>query len=104
LKLLFTANPGYYRIIVFIVTSHPFNQDAKQTITHEEAENWLLEGDLKLPKSIGEMPYTREHICTALIYQFERPNSAEEKTIFVNPSPVPGKLHLAKSGLFKGLN
>ncbi len=84
-----------------MVTSQPINQDSRQTITQKEAENWLSEGYSKLPKSIGEMLYTRTHNCTALIYQFERPNSAEEKTIFLSPSPIPGRLQLARSGIFK---
>lgn len=103
LKQLFTANPGYYRIIVFIVTSQSFSQDGKQTVSREEAMNWLTEGNLQLPESIAQKSYTKQHKCTALVYQFERPNSAAQETILLTPSSVPATSHLTRSGLFKGL-
>jgi hypothetical protein len=103
LKQLFTANPGYYRIIVFIVTSQAFSQDGEQTVSREEAMNWLTEGNVQLPDSIAKKNYTKQHKCTALVYQFERPNSAAQETILLTPSSVPATSHLTRSGIFKGL-
>jgi hypothetical protein len=103
LKQLFTANPGYYRIIVFIVTSKPFSQDGKQTVSREEAMNWLNDGNNELSEEIAAKKFTSKHKCTALVYQFERPNSAKQETVLVTPSPVPALYQLKRSGFFRGL-
>ncbi|CAK8713706.1 hypothetical protein KKHLCK_02760 [Candidatus Electrothrix laxa] len=101
LKALFTANPGRYRIIAFIVTSQPF-KESKETVTREEAMSWLDDGMIVLPESIGKQPYTEKHYCTAFIYEFEQPG--KEKEPFFRPlSNLTGKDHLEKSKLWAAL-
>ncbi|MCI5146631.1 MAG: ankyrin repeat domain-containing protein, partial [Candidatus Electrothrix sp. AR3] len=56
IKSIFTANPGRYRIVVFIVTSQPF--ESEDTVNREEAMAWLDSGIMVLPKSIGDEAYT----------------------------------------------
>jgi hypothetical protein len=98
LKALFTANPGYYRIIVFVVTSHPFSQ-AEAAVGREEAERWLASGLNQLPDTIGKLPFSEAVACTALIYEFEQREAGKEPVILI-PSDLTGTDHLAKSRLW----
>ena len=101
IKAIFKANPGRYRIVAFIVTSQPF-EEGKENITREEARSWLDSGMVVLPKSIGEQPYTDEHYCTALIYEFEQPRR-DKKPFFKSLSNLTGRDHLQKSKLWAAL-
>lgn len=101
IEAIFTANPGQYRIVAFIVTSQPF-EESEETVTREEAMEWLDSGMIVLPKSIGEQPYTDEHYCTALIYEFELPGKGKE-AFFKKSSELSGKDHLKKSKLWAAL-
>jgi hypothetical protein len=101
LKALFTANPGRYRVIVLVVTSHPFSQaDAK--VSKEEALGWISKGLNQLPASIGNLPFTADYAATALIYEFDEPR-AGGNAIFINPSGLTGRDHLTKSKLLPAL-
>ncbi len=101
LKALFTANPGRYRVIVLVVTSHPFSQaDAK--VSKEEALGWISKGLNQLPASIGNLPFTADYAATALIYEFDEPR-AGENAAFINPSGLTGRDHLTKSKLLPAL-
>jgi len=101
LKALFTANPGRYRVIVFVVTSHPFSQ-SDASVSQQEAQSWLSSGLNTLPKSIGDLAFTSEYTCTALVYEFEEPSSGNTPVIQV-PSELTGRDHLSKSGLWPAL-
>jgi hypothetical protein len=99
LRALFTADPGYYRVIVFVVTPVPFAQSEK-TVTAGEAEQWLRSGLNMLPQSIAQQPYASGVATTALIYEFER--TASDSNVLL-PSPVAAQGHLVQSGLWKAL-
>lgn len=103
LAALFSANQGYYRVIVFIVTPHPFSQ-ADVSVRRDEAIAWLSEGLNTLPRSIAEKPYSHEHSCSALIYEFEQPSQskAHEAKIQI-PGRLPAGVHLRKANLWKEL-
>jgi len=101
LKALFTANPGHYRILVFVVTSHPFSQ-AEASVGREEAERWLASGLNQLPDAIGKLPFSEAVACTALVYEFEQPEAGKEPVILI-PSDLTGTDHLAKSRLWDAL-
>jgi hypothetical protein len=99
-RALFSANTGFFRIIVFIATLHPFSQDTVK-VTKAEAVEWLHEGYNTLPPGIGEMEYTKEYACTALIYEFEHLDTQKEAEL-----RLPGleaKTHLEKSGILFAL-
>jgi hypothetical protein len=96
LNALFMARPGYYRVIVFVVTSKAFPQrDVK--VTSEESKQWVSSGLNKLPEEIGNQEYSRAHSCTALIYEFKRPEGQHAR--LMEPSQITGKTHLNKAGL-----
>lgn len=101
LKALFTANVGHYRIIVFVLTPHPFSQsDAK--VTREQALSWIPKGANQLPSSIAEQAFTPDFACTALIYEFEELHAGAAATL-VAPSNLSGRDHLSKSNVLSAL-
>jgi hypothetical protein len=101
LRALFTANPGYYRLIVFIVTPTPFS-DVGAKVSREETETWLHRGLNVLPPSIGKIAYTKETACTALIYEFEQPAAGKQAVIKL-PGRLTGEIHLRKNNLLQAL-
>ena len=98
-KALLFSTPGTYRLFAFIITSDPLR--AKDNgIAFEEAQNWLGNGMLGLPQSIGEISISEAHQCIALVYHFKQ-KSRDEQIVFMNPSDLPGQIHLHKSGILK---
>jgi len=99
LKSLFTANPGYYRLIAFIITSHSFSQNDK-TPNRKEFMELFHEGMNVLPNEISKLEYGEFHSCTALIYEFEKPEFGDEPVAKI-PGHLMGKKHLEKSNILK---
>lgn len=71
LKVLFDARPGFYRIIVFAVTNARIEPEGAPP-TQKVGEEWLHHGMLSLPSTTAQIPYTKDYVCAALIYEFER--------------------------------
>jgi hypothetical protein len=99
LKALLAATPGYFRVIVFIVTSVPFSQSSA-TVSRDEAALWLTQGLNRLPDEIGQMPAWPRHSCTALVYEFETINS---RAVLRLPGRLTGRMHLEKASLLGAL-
>ena len=57
LRALFVAPPGYYRLIVFVVSPHSFTQSS-QSISRDDAESWFQYGANSLPIDLGLQPFT----------------------------------------------
>lgn len=101
LKALFTGRPGYYRIIVFIVTCHDVvESDAK--VTEKWAKAWLKRGLNKLPPPLGALQFSTHYACTALIYEFERYHEANRIEVRC-PGQIPARNHLVKAGIWGAL-
>jgi hypothetical protein len=100
LEALFRARPGRYRVVVFIVTNHPFEQTSAK-VSADDASSWVSKGLNALPPEIGDRGYTDEHICTALIYEFKC--AAGRKPQFVEPSEMTGRTHLERVGFLAAL-
>jgi hypothetical protein len=66
---LFGAPEGNYRVIVFVVSDHPF-ATGTGPVTSQEANAWLSGGLDRLPTSIGARKFGDDTGCVALIYQF----------------------------------
>ena len=101
LKALFTASPGYYRVIIFVVTSQPFAK-SEEPLSSEKAEAWLSKGLDKLPEPIANLKFTEEYRATALIYEF-RKSESEKSAVFSYPSKWDGKTHLKGAKLWDNL-
>jgi hypothetical protein len=99
LKALFTSNPGYYRVIVFIVTPNRF-ENSEQEVSRDEAMKWLRKGLAELPEDVGAGQYSRGYVCTALIYEFEqaaRGSPAKQRV----PSRLGAKDHLEMARIWE---
>ena len=102
IKALANATPGYYRVIVFIVTNQPWSRTGERP-TGEEAERWLAEGFNSLPQSIGELTYGPDYRTTALVYAFKKVSRNTNAT-FLMPSPTSADDHLKKAGIANPLS
>lgn len=100
LSSLFSAQPGYYRCIVFIIRNVPisFSEVPGSTVV---MDTMMDEGATSLPDEIGRKPFTAQHKVTALIYQFKKPESGNT-AILLKPTPIPGK-NLTAAGIKKYL-
>jgi len=79
LAALIKGKVGRYRVIVFVVSNDFFSQASGKRVDSELARKLAIEGASALPESVGSLPYTDSHSCTALIYEFE-------KTVFDKPA------------------
>lgn len=95
LRALFTADPGHYRIIVFIVTDAPVNQ-GEQRIAENDALTWLREGRQGLPQALAARPWTPDMTCTALIYEFVHEQQQDPQVVV--PGALGGLTHLSRAG------
>jgi hypothetical protein len=97
LRELFVAPPGFYRLIVFIVTDRSFHQ-ADALTTAAQAEDWLAFGSNTLPHGIAITPLSADVVCTALVYEFEKRDTQSSAI-----QRVPGRLatadHIQRSGI-----
>ena len=100
LRALFEAPVGHYRVIVFVVTPHPFSQ-RKAEISASEAWALVTQGADTLPEAIGKREYSSKYKCTALIYEFK---GTGHKAKFVRPSEIPSQMHLQNAGLLAALS
>jgi hypothetical protein len=100
-KALAKAPPGYYRVIVFIVTDTPFSPASKRP-SAEEARRWLDIGLNQLPKAMGVLPYEANYRTTALIYEFKK-LSKDKPAAFIPKSLETGKTHLERARIWDAL-
>lgn len=98
LRGLFYADPGHYRVIVFVLQDLPFAQSSKR-ITAQEAEAWLTSGANVLPPDMAEHPFGGGH-CTVLVYEF----ASDGTKVHVVVSSLTGKQHLEKAGVLTALD
>jgi hypothetical protein len=101
-RALINAQPGYYRVIVFIVTNQPWSRTGTQP-TGVEADRWLAEGFTWLPESIGKLPYGPDYRTTALVYEFRKASKDATATL-LEPSLTSADDHLKKAGISEWLS
>lgn len=95
------SKPGYFRVIVFIVTDIPFVPTNKK-VDREIAEHWLYQGVIGFPKKVGMVPFNDDHKVIALIYEYEQ-QKAEGGAILLKPSKYNARAHLRKANIWKAL-
>jgi hypothetical protein len=101
IEALFTASPGRYRIIAFIVTPTAFSESSVR-VSREHAMNWLIEGLNKLPDSMIDQDYSSKHTCTALVYEFFQPTRGAKAYLTI-PGQYTAMEHLTKSRLWASI-
>ncbi len=97
IKRLFFAQPGFYRLIVFIVTDRPFAATG-DPIKEKQALKLLRGGANVLPPELSEMEFGAAYGVDALIYEF-RKNSGDENVSFLLPGRISPLIHLRNAGL-----
>jgi hypothetical protein len=90
IRALVTAPKGYFRVIVFVVSSQSF-ADSGARATLATVEEWM-HAENTLPEAVRQMPFTGAHQVTALVYEFEKRTNAREDAIL----HVPGLLDVAR--------
>lgn len=101
IKVLFSANPGYFRVVVFIITSEPVVENAETQVSREDALKWLRKGANKLPPEYAQIPFNDNYDCTALIYEFEQKTRDQDAQLIL--FGLPAQIHLEKANLLRGL-
>lgn len=102
IKVIFSRNSAYFRVIVFLVTNRPPGKQ-REIMSMEEGMGLLSGGSFVLSSNIRDIPFSGDYNCTALIYEFEAPES-RGKPGLKDPSEHTGDVHLEKSGLLKALS
>jgi hypothetical protein len=100
MQALFFKKPGYFRIVVFIVYDRPFRQSPKP-LQQQAALELVAEGSNKLSADIRGVPFSPSYSCTALIYEFEAPESGKAPVLVT--SRHDGKTHLERARLLEEL-
>ena len=102
IRALLTANPGYYRIIAFLVTNRPTFQSSTP-IRAQELQRFVDTGSDSLPPGVASLKYDTNagYHCVALIYEFEKEESQQE-AVFM-PSPDQGRDQLKYAGIWAAL-
>ena len=101
---LFVPQPGYFRVIVFVVTPVTFSAGSAKSIGREEATAWLNEGRNRLPDAIGNQPFNPgKTSVNALIYEFMAYES-DKKLRFQQQSSLQGMTHLQMAQVLSNLH
>lgn len=98
---LFSAPEGHYRVIVFVVTG-ALVVPSDEAPTRHDAGEWLGSGMARLPRALGELPWTADHACTALVYQFRQVGAGTDPQAHPPGAPSAQK-HLERTGLLRAL-
>ena len=99
LSRLLYAQPGYFRLVVFVVTDVVFRPD-RGSLSKRDAQTLVTKGTPMLPFEMAtHRMYSARFNCTALIYEFEKDSDSASAHLVV-PSQVPGREHLIKSGVW----
>jgi hypothetical protein len=103
IRALFMAEPGYYRLIAFVVTDEAFGA-SNEPVSTATADSWLNTGLIKIPLGIQNKPLPPGYSCIALIYEFQLDAGKEKAPEQLVPSHLDPKTHLVKSGLWAALH
>ncbi|MGP0091937.1 MAG: tetratricopeptide repeat protein [Xanthobacteraceae bacterium] len=100
LRRLLYADPGHYRLVVFVITDKPFST-SNEALTRQEATDLVGRGVNVVPATAWTQLYSAQHRCTALIYEFKKISATEPELLI--PSPMPGRDHLMKARVWAAL-
>lgn len=93
----FRARPGYFRIIVLVVTSRPISADT--AALRLDAATRLIAGGMATLPPVLRRRAVRDLQSVALIYEFERPSASDD--VLPRGAPlVSARMHLAEAGLW----
>jgi hypothetical protein len=93
IKSLFVPEKGFFRVIVFVVSSNYYGNNTGKTCDKDCIRGWLNNGYTSLPTVIGNQPYNNSIQINALIYEFSVADGTK-KFSFSKPSKLDGMTHL----------
>jgi len=96
LKMLTSKQYGYYRILVFIVTTDRVGSSPKN-ITLETGKKWIENSNKGMPDDIINMPINKSHVAYFNFYEFEKAKGENAK--FLENSLNDAKQELTLSGI-----
>ena len=99
-NLFLDAPPGYYRMMLFVITDEAYVL-SKDTLSESEAIERLRGGAQVLGHAYQDLPFTAQHTADVLIYEFAlEGKETEDRTIkLLQPSLVDGQTHLRKTDI-----
>lgn len=100
LRALLRASRGLYRVWGFVITPTP--APFKNPVVERDLERLIDRGDLKLSLRARTLPFTANHDCFALVYEFERRDAPPMPALRM-PSPLPAQQHLVASNIMRRL-
>lgn len=95
LKALFGKDGDTFRVIVFTFTPTPFTTGAKP-VPPDVAMAWIERGATALPAALAILPYGKDTVCTALVYEF---TLSRLGGMLQRPSTFDGQQHLRAAGI-----
>lgn len=98
LQRLREADPGRYRLLVFLVTTRPVTSDRSRPGFEQIRALGAGGGDF-LPPEIGQIALTPRHNISVLVYEFRR-QSVSASPELLQPGALSARQHLASAGLF----
>ena len=103
IRTLFTAAPGYYRVITLVVTYVAFDETTAG-LSQLDANKYLQTGTQVLPPAIAQQKSTNWTKCTALIYEYRRYRGQKESDVQPMSDSTPDiHTQLVASGLWQAL-
>ena len=102
-QALIKGVPGYYRVLVFVLTDASFRASGQRP-SEAQAIAFVSAGDNVLPPEVGALPFAPAVNCTVLIYEFTRQPGADSAAQFAQPGRLDAMTHLVKSGLWTRLS
>lgn len=101
LRVLFDAERGHFRVIVFIVTPHTL-AGGTEPPSAATALNWPLQGAPVLPAALRSLAYGSAFQTHALIYEFEVRGQGQAAQ-FKTSSTITGEAHLRRANILGAL-
>lgn len=98
LKTLARANPGHYRVMVFLITDEglviKFDEPPQdETIVNNFVEN----GAINLPSSLRKKPITSNYMLTILVYELKR--RAQSEDVEIDDLGISAIQHLSRTNI-----
>lgn len=99
---LLTPEPGFFRVIVFVVSENFYGNNSGNATNKKEVMEWLEHGYTSLPSVIGDKAFTKQVQVHALVYEFIMKESTK-KFNFSKPSELDGITHLRMAKILENI-
>jgi len=95
-RVLFSAQPGYYRSFAFIVSPSIYSFSAND-YTKELLSKYLSQGAIGLPIRIGLTKLPKDLNVNVLIYEFKKPENSDNANLVIDG--LSGYEHLKRASI-----